>query len=63
MTLRSTGRLQRVLDNDAEYVTPQDMLAELCTDNKDLVARMREVHDMCSEERDVATASEKASLR
>src|SRR5262245_61815828 len=44
-TLRSIGhiaRLQRVLDNDADYVTPQDMLAELRDDNKNLVARMRE---------------------
>lgn len=60
LTLRSIGhisRLQRVLDNDAEYVTPMDMLAELCGDNKDLVARMREVHDLCGEQRDVATAS------
>jgi starvation-inducible DNA-binding protein len=60
LTLRSIGhihRLQRVLDNDADYVAPQDMLAELCGDNKDLVTRMREVHDMCSEQRDVATAS------
>jgi len=60
LTLRSIGhirRLQRVLDNDADYVTPQDMLAELSGDNKDLVTRMREVHDMCGEQRDVATAS------
>lgn len=60
LTLRSIGhisRLQRVLDNDAEYVTPMDMLAELCGDNKELVARMREVHDLCGEQRDVATAS------
>jgi starvation-inducible DNA-binding protein len=33
------------------------MLAELREDNKDLVARMREVHDLCAEHRDVATAS------
>src|SRR6202045_162568 len=54
LTLHSIGqiaRLQRVLDNDADYVTPQDMLAELCGDNKDLVARMREVHDLCGEQR------------
>jgi starvation-inducible DNA-binding protein len=59
-TLRSIGhiaRLQRVEDNDADFVTPQDMLAELREDNKDLVARMREVHDLCAEHRDVATAS------
>jgi len=60
MTLRSVGniaRLQRVLDNDAEYVAPDDMLAELRDDNKDLAARMREVHGLCDEHDDVATAS------
>jgi starvation-inducible DNA-binding protein len=59
-TLRSIGhisRLQRVLDNDADYVEPLDMLAELREDNKDLAARMREAHDLCDEHRDVATAS------
>ena len=60
VTLRSIGhigRLQRVLDNDAEYVTPLDMLAELRDDNKQLTSRMRETHDLCDEGRDVATAS------
>ena len=59
-TLRSIGhiaRLQRVLDNDADFVTPQDMLAELRDDNNDLAARMRETHDLCDEHRDVASAS------
>jgi starvation-inducible DNA-binding protein len=59
-TLRSIGqiaRLQRVEDNDADFVTPGDMVAELREDNKDLVARMREVHDLCDEARDFATAS------
>jgi starvation-inducible DNA-binding protein len=59
-TLRSIGhvsRLQRVLDNDADYVTPMDMLAELLDDNKQLTARMRETHDLCDEHSDVATAS------
>jgi starvation-inducible DNA-binding protein len=59
-TLRSIGhiaRLQRVLDNDAEFVTPKDMLAELRDDNKDLTARLRETHDLCDEHGDVATAS------
>ena len=59
-TLRSIGhiaRLQRVLDNDAEYVEPLDMLAELREDNKTLAARMREAHNVCDEHRDVATAS------
>ena len=59
-TLRSVGhigRLQRVLDNDADFVTPMDMLAELSDDNKQLVANLREIHDLCDEHRDVATAS------
>jgi starvation-inducible DNA-binding protein len=59
-TLRSIGhigRLQRVEDNDADFVTPRDMLAELRDDNKELAARMRETHDLCDEHGDVATAS------
>ena len=59
-TLRSIGqisRLQRVKDNDADYVTPGDMLAELREDNQALVRRMRETHVVCDEHRDVATAS------
>lgn len=59
-TLRSIGhigRLQRILDNDADYVTPLDMLAELRDDNKQLAAAMREAHSLCDEHGDVATAS------
>ncbi len=59
-TLRSIGhiaRAQRVLDNDAAYVEPEDMLAELGEDNKALAARLREVHDVCTDGRDIATAS------
>jgi starvation-inducible DNA-binding protein len=59
-TLRSIGqvsRLQRVLDNDAEFVTPLDMLAELRDDNRQLVANMREAHALCDENDDVASAS------
>jgi starvation-inducible DNA-binding protein len=59
-TLRSIGhvaRLQRVLDNDAEYVTPLDMLAELRDDNKQMAAALREAHGVCDEEGDVASAS------
>jgi len=59
-TLRSIGhigRLQRVEDNDADYVTPLDMLAELRDDNKELAANLRETHGLCDEEGDVATAS------
>ena len=59
-TLRSIGhiaRTQRILDNDAEYVDPLDMLAELREDNQTLAARLRETHNVCEEHRDVATAS------
>jgi starvation-inducible DNA-binding protein len=51
------GRLQRVSDNDADYVTPLDMPAELRDDNKQLVANMRETHDLCDEHGDVASTS------
>ncbi len=50
-------KLQRVLDNDADYVTPQDMLAELRDDNKQLASHMRSLHEVCDEDNDVATAS------
>jgi starvation-inducible DNA-binding protein len=59
-TLRSIGhiaRSQRVLDNDAEYVEPMDMLAELREDNRTLAAKLREAHEVCDEHRDIATAS------
>ena len=59
-TLRSIGqisRLQRLLDNDADYVTPHDMLAELREDNKQLTASLRETHTLCDEGNDVASAS------
>jgi len=59
-TLRSIGhiaRLQRIKDNDADYVEPLDMLAELREDNQALAARLREVHDVVDEARDIATAS------
>ena len=59
-TLRSIGnigRLQRVLDNDADFVTAGDMLAELREDNKQLAANMRETHGLCDKHGDVATAS------
>jgi starvation-inducible DNA-binding protein len=59
-TLRSIGhiaRMQRIKDNDAEYVDPLDMLAELREDNLTLAARLREVHGIVDEARDIATAS------
>jgi len=59
-TIRSIGhiaRLQRISDNDADFVDPQDMLAELREDNEALLASMRQAHDLCDEENDVATTS------
>jgi len=59
-TVRSIGHvapLQRLSDNDADFVDPLDMLAELREDNQALLASMREVHDLCSDENDVATTS------
>ena len=60
-TLRSIGDItkhQRLADNDAEYVDPLDMLAELREDNQQLVKEMREAHDTCDEHGDVATTSQ-----
>jgi starvation-inducible DNA-binding protein len=60
VTIRSIGhvaRLQRLSDNDADYVDAPDMLAELREDNRAMLANMREAHDLCDEENDVATAS------
>jgi len=60
LTLHSIGqisRTQRILDNDAEYVEPLDMLAELADDNRTMVTRLREAHNVCDDHRDVATAS------
>ena len=59
-TLRSIGQIgrqQRILDNDADFVAPDDMLAELRDDNKQLATNLRETHGLCDEEGDVATAS------
>jgi starvation-inducible DNA-binding protein len=59
-TIRSIGhiaRLQRVLDNDADYVTAADMLSELRDENTQLVGRLRELHSLCDEHGDLATAS------
>jgi starvation-inducible DNA-binding protein len=60
LTLRSIGqigRLQRIKDNDAEFVTPEDMLSELCEDSKQLVASLHSVHDLTDAHGDVATSS------
>jgi starvation-inducible DNA-binding protein len=60
VTIRSIGhiaRTQRIKDNDAAFVDPSDMLAELRSDNADLAARLRETHGVCSEYGDVASTS------
>jgi starvation-inducible DNA-binding protein len=59
-TIRSIGhisRLQRISDNNADYVDPLDMLSELREDNKSLIGSMRQAHNLCDERGDVATAS------
>jgi len=60
LTIHSIGeisRMQRVLDNDAEYVDPIDMLAELREDNRALVIELRQAHNVCEEHEDVASTS------
>jgi starvation-inducible DNA-binding protein len=59
-TLRSIGhiaRQQRIPDNDAEYVAPDDMIAELRDDNQTLIERMRAAHTVCDEHEDKASTS------
>lgn len=59
-TLRSIGevtRLQRLADNDADYVTPTDMIAELAEDNRQLLGFLRAAHGVCEEHNDVASTS------
>ncbi len=60
ITIHSIGqiaRLQRLADNDADYVDPADMLSELRQDNQALILSMRAAHDLCDEAGDVATTS------
>ena len=60
MTIRSIGeisRMQRLLDNDADFVTPEDMLSELYEDNRALELSMKSAHDLCGQAGDVATTS------
>jgi len=60
-TITSIGhiaRLQRLADNDAGYVEPSDMLAELCEDNRRLATSLREAHNVCEEHGDFATTSQ-----
>ena len=59
-TIRSIGhiaKLQRVKDNDKDYVSAIDMLVELMNDNKAQIHHMREAHELADKHEDVATAS------
>ena len=59
-TIRSIGQishLQRIADNDKEFVPPEEMLAELCEDNRSLVQSLRAAHEMTSKAEDFATTS------
>jgi starvation-inducible DNA-binding protein len=56
-SIRHIARLQRIADNDEDYVDPADMLSELREDESALVMRMRAVHSLCDDAGDVATAS------
>ena len=59
-TIRSIGhiaKLQRLKDNDKDYVSAIDMLGELMADNKAQIHSMREAHELADKHEDVATAS------
>jgi len=60
VTLKSIGQiasLQRIRDNEADFVTPGDMLCELLADNKGVVEAMRQAHKVAEDHEDVASAS------
>ena len=59
-TIRSVGhiaQLQRVKDNDEDFVAPKDMLTDLLAENKKMAENMRKAHDVADQAEDVATAS------
>jgi len=59
-TLRSIGQiasLQRIKDNEEEFVPAHEMLAELMSDNKAMIESMRAAHEVADKHDDVATAS------
>ncbi|WP_049782078.1 Dps family protein [Micavibrio aeruginosavorus] len=59
-TLKSLNQIvqqQRLLENEADFVDPRDMLAELRDDNLTLIQSMRNLHDLVAEKEDVAAAS------
>lgn len=56
-SISDISRHQRLKDNNAEWVTPQDMLGELCADNQQLTRSLRSTHEVCEQHKDVATTS------
>jgi starvation-inducible DNA-binding protein len=59
-TIRSIGhiaKLQRIDDNDAEFVGATEMLLELRKDNMSLVENLRTAHEISSDANDYATTS------
>jgi starvation-inducible DNA-binding protein len=56
-SISEISKNQRIKDNNEEFVTPKDMLAELCEDNQQLTRSFRAAHEVCEQYNDVATAS------
>src|SRR5213080_4828477 len=56
-SISDVSRHQRLQDNNEEFVTPNEMLTELCNDNQELTRSLRSTHEVCDRHNDVATAS------
>jgi starvation-inducible DNA-binding protein len=56
-SISDISKHQRLKDNNAEGVAPEDMLSELRTDNQGLTRNLRSAHELCEKHNDVATAS------
>ena len=56
-SISDISKHQRLKDDNRESIPPEHMLAELCTDNRELTRFLRKTHKICEEHNDVATAS------
>ena len=56
-SISDISKHQSLKDNNAEFVAPLDMIAELCADNQQLTKSLREAHKVCEDHNDVATTS------
>jgi len=56
-SISEIAKLQRIKDNNSEFVTPEEMMAELLEDNQQLTASLRSAHETCEDHNDVATTS------